>query len=275
MAVSRFLRASAVLAAAAGLVMSGAMPAFSAATPAISVAASSQFKPVTKHVFVSFHGGAGAAAQVSGQITSATSGEVVRLLAQPFPFKKPAVDVQLLTLTASGSEPYKFTVKPQIATRYTVELFSDAAATAPLASSATKTIYLITGGSINGPQRCGRPVCTEVFHVRIVLPPATLRREALRHWFVYLGLHLGKPGKTPSATKTLKLNTKAATSKRKRVSADTFRFTIKFSFRVNNDAFRWSWTACTKDIEATDGLGLPGRHGCGNKRIKATVSYLG
>jgi hypothetical protein len=275
MARSRFLRASAVLAAASGLVISGTMPAFSATTPAISITASSQLRPVTTDVFVSFHGGASASARLAGQVTGATSGEVVRLLAQPFPFKAPAVRVRLLSLTATGSEPYTFTVKPQLATRYTVELFSDIAATTPLASSVTKTIYLITGGSINGPQRCARPVCTEVFHVRIVLPPATLRREALRHWFVYLGLHLGKPGTTPSAAKTLKLNTKATVSKRKRVSADTFRFTIKFSFRVSSDAFRWIWTACTKDIESTDGVGLPGRHSCGNKRIKASVPYLG
>jgi hypothetical protein len=275
MALSRFLRASAVLAAASGLVISGAMPAFSVTTPAISITASSQLRPVTTDVFVSFHGGASASARLAGQVTGATSGEVVRLLAQPFPFSKPAVRVQVLSLTATGSEPYTFTVKPQLATRYTVELLSDNAATTPLASSVTKTIYLITGGSINGPQRCGRPVCTQTFHVRIVLPPATLRREALRHWFVYLGLHLGKPGTTPSAAKTLKLNAKATVSKRKRVSADTFRFTIKFSFRVNGDAFRWIWTACTKDIESTDGVGLPGRHSCGNKRIKASVPYLG
>jgi hypothetical protein len=275
MALSRFLRASAVLAAAAGLVISGSMPAFSATTPAISIAASSQLKPVSKDVLVSFHGGASASAKLSGQVTGATSGEVVRLLAQPFPFTKPAVRVQVLSLTATGSEPYTFTVKPQLATRYTVELLSDTAATTPLASSATKTIYLITGGSINGPQRCGRPVCTEVFHVRIVLPPAALRREAARHWFVYLGLHLAKAGTTPAATKTLKLNTKATVSTRKRVSADTFRFTIRFSFRVNSDAFRWIWTACTKDMESTDGVGLPGRHSCGNKRIKANIPYLG
>jgi hypothetical protein len=274
--VSRFLRGSAVLAVAAGLVMSGATSAFSATPPpiTISIAAKSQFKPITGEVLVVFRDGVNSTAQLSGKITGATAGQVVRLLAQPFPFKKPAVRVQSLTVATTGTDPYTFTVKPQIATRYTVELFSDDTATTQLAASSTKPVYLTPGGSVNNPKTCKRPVCTEVFHLRIVLPPSALPRQSRLHWFVYLGLRLSAT-KVPPPVKTMTLDTKAKVSKSKRVSADTYRVTIKFSFRIANDGFRWVWTACTKDIESTDGIGLPGHHSCGNKRIKNNGAYLG
>jgi hypothetical protein len=50
---------------------------------------------------------------------------------------------------------------------------------------------------------------------------------------------------------------------------------ISYRFYVGNDGYYWWWTACTKDTEAIDGLGLPGSHSCGVQRVSSTVSYLG
>jgi hypothetical protein len=272
--VSRFLRGSAVLAVAAGLVMSGAMPAFSATTPTITIAARSEFKAVTGDVFVVFHDGGASTGEISGKVTGAASGNVLRLLAQPFPFKKAAVRVQEQTVGA-GTSKYAFLVKPQIATRYAVELFSDSAATSKLAASGSKSIFITEGGSASTPKKCGRPVCTEVFHLKVVLPSSAIGRESHKHWFVYLGLHLSAGSKLPSAPKTLTLDRKAIVAKPKRVSADTYRTAFKVSFRVGNDSYHLLWAPCTKDTESTDGVGLPGHHSCGNKKISSKINYLG
>jgi hypothetical protein len=271
--VSRFLRGSAILAVSAGLVMSGVLPAVAAATPTITVAAQSEFKPVSKDVFIAFHQGGAAQAELSGKVTGAASTNVLRLLAQPFPFSKPAVRVQAQGIAANGK--YAFVVKPSIATRYTVELFSDAAATSKLAAGTRKTIFVIAGGSASAPKKCGRPVCTEVFHLKVVLPPSAIARESHKHWFVYLGLHLMAGSKLPSEPKTLTLHTNTIVAKPTKVSADTYRTAFKFSFRVGNDSYRLLWAPCTKDTASKDGVGLPGHHGCGNKKISSKISYLG
>jgi hypothetical protein len=254
--------------------MSGAMPAFAAATPTITVAARSEFRPVSKDVFVAFHDGGAAQAELSGKVTGGVPGtDVLRLLAQPFPFKKPAVRVQAQGIAANGK--YAFLVKPSIATRYTVELFSSTSATSKLAAGPRKTIFVVAGGSASAPKKCGRPVCTEVFHLKVVLPPSAIARESHKHWFVYLGLHLSAGSKLPSEPKTLTLHTNTIVAKPTKVSATTYRTAVKFSFRVGNDSYRLLWTSCTKDTAAKDGVGLPGHHGCGNKTISSKISYIG
>jgi len=44
---------------------------------------------------------------------------------------------------------------------------------------------------------------------------------------------------------------------------------------VGNDAYNWNWTSCNQDTEAQDGMGLPGRHGCGARSVDVSASYLG
>jgi hypothetical protein len=51
--------------------------------------------------------------------------------------------------------------------------------------------------------------------------------------------------------------------------------TISFTFRIGNDGSNWNFNTCDQDTEATDGIGLPGYHGCGETRIPASVAYLG
>jgi hypothetical protein len=59
------------------------------------------------------------------------------------------------------------------------------------------------------------------------------------------------------------------------LAAGKFTITVRYRFYVGNHGYYWLWTGCAKDTEATDGLGLPGSHSCGVKRVSSTVSYLG
>jgi hypothetical protein len=52
-------------------------------------------------------------------------------------------------------------------------------------------------------------------------------------------------------------------------------FNVSYRFFVGNHGYYWSWIACAKDSETTDGLGLPGTHGCGAKRLSDNTNYLG
>jgi hypothetical protein len=38
-------------------------------------------------------------------------------------------------------------------------------------------------------------------------------------------------------------------------------------FAIGPDRYSFRFAACTPDTEAQDGLGLPGRHGCGAKTL--------
>jgi hypothetical protein len=284
--VSRFVRGGAVVAATAGLVMSTVLPAVAAtsaagaAPPVITITATppSPLKAVTGSVWVTYHAGKLGMATLSGTITNVTAGEDARLFAQPFPFKKPPVALRHEVLGSPGTNNYKFIVMPGIETRYTVKLFSSSSATTPVPGvvAAHKPVFIVPGGSSNGPQKCKRPVCHESFRLHIVLPASALQRESVKHWFVYLGVHLTTvPRRIPSAPTVLKLDTKATATKAARLAPGAYRVTLKFSFRIGNDGFSWGWTACTRDSEPADGIGLPGHHDCGNKQISTKLFYLG
>jgi len=62
----------------------------------------------------------------------------------------------------------------------------------------------------------------------------------------------------------------------KRVSANEYAVTVTFTFPIGKkDGYTWFWAACVQSSETTDGVGLPGGHGCGSKAIPAVHSYLG
>jgi hypothetical protein len=69
------------------------------------------------------------------------------------------------------------------------------------------------------------------------------------------------------------MDPKAKTSAPRLVSATEYKLTYSFSFRIGNDGYAWNWSACWKDTYSKDGLGLPGHHGCGNKRVRANAIY--
>ena len=157
----RAWRRAAVVAVIGGAAIAAQLTAVvpaQAAAPTVTIAAASKIKPVTGDVYVVYLGGSYGNATIHGTITGAAAGEVATLYAQPFPFTKAAAPVRSVTLSAAGTRTYSFTVTPTLATRYKVMLF---AKTTPLATSPIKFVYVVSGGSVTGGARCGRPVCKE------------------------------------------------------------------------------------------------------------------
>ena len=247
-------------------------PSQAAVPPTITIAATSKIKPVTGDVYVVFHGGTSSTARIHGTISVTTAGQVATLYAQRFPYTKPAKPISSHTLPTGTATPYSFTVTPSLATRYTVKL---SAGSTLVAHSPTHNVYVVTGGSVKGGSRCGRPVCHETFRLFVILPSSALRREMSKHIYPYFGIRLGTTA-VPPAPKWLYLNAGHATlAPPRRISASEYEQTLKYSFTIGNHAYNWSWTSCVKDTVSKDGLGLPGHHSCGASRVLRTVQYLG
>jgi hypothetical protein len=249
------------------------LPALAVTTPTVTIAAKSVLRPVTGDVFVVFNAGKFAKAQIHGSISGAAPGDVARLFVQPFPFRSPPASAGSVTLTRSSS-PYSFTVIPTLATRYRVELFANSTSTTPLATSAVSTVYVANLQTAAGVKACSRPVCRETVRVTEVVPASALRDEIAKPWYFYFGLNLS-PTRTPPPPRFATLDTRATISRAIAGGARRFMRTISWSFRVGRDGYSFIWTTCSKDTEARDGLGLPGRHGCGARRVSATAEYLG
>jgi hypothetical protein len=248
----------------------GPVPSFS------PIAAKSAFPPATGDVYVEYQGGSSASAELSGEVKRVTNGQVAQLYAQPFPYRRAPVPAGSVILHPSASTAaYAFRVTPVLATRYTVKVFGSSTAAAPLATSASRTIYVTTGGSYGNAQTCARPVCHETLPVHVLVPASALGTEMSKPWYVYFNISLST-GKVPPAPKVLQLNSgDARISAPQRVSADEYERTITLTFDVGNDAYNWNWTSCNQDTESQDGMGLPGHHDCGNASVLVSEGYLG
>ena len=270
--VARFRSGIAVVVLAGGLVAASGLPALAApaVVPTVTIAAKSLFRPVTGDVFVVFNAGRFSKAQIHGRISGAAKGDVAALFAQPFPFKNPPRRVSSVPLTT----PYSVSVIPTLATRYRVEVFANSTSTSPLAKSAVVTVFVANKMTLSGLKACSRPVCSQRIRVQEQVPASTLRVEISKRWFFYFGLNLS-PTTTPPPPRVLTLDTHATISRSTQTGARTFVVTISWSFRIGRNGFNFNFNFCNKDTEATDGLGLPGHHGCGNPRVSASAAYLG
>jgi hypothetical protein len=273
--MSRLRRGISFAALAAGALAAGLLPASAAIAavpkPALTISATSAFKPVTGDVFVAFMGGSSAKATIRGTVAGAAKGDVVRLYSQQFPFTAAPVRVGSGTLSAA-KQSYAFTVTPTLATRYRVELFKG---TKLLATSVTRAVYVVTGGTVKGGAKCGRPVCHEQFVIDEFMPASALTYEMSKHVYPYFGLTLGAVNVPPPPKVLLLGGGNASVTKPKRISAGGLEFKISYTFTIGNHSYYWLWGACTKDAVTKDGLGLPGSHGCGAKQISANAGYLG
>jgi type V secretory pathway adhesin AidA len=265
------MAAAGVLALGASLAAAGQAQA---AAPAISVAASTKLPLVTHDALVLYQEGAYASAKIHGTISGAGAGEVARLYAQPFPYKKAATAVATVTLKASKAS-YSFTVSPSLATHYRVELFKSKTATAPVAESGVQNVYVTLANVVTGLKTCGRPTCHETITLTTKTPSSALSTELAKRVYAYFGLSLSKSGVPKSPTTLTRNGGKASISKATRVSATQYKFTIKFTFTVGNDGYEWLWDECSKDAVTKDGIGLPGTHSCGASKIPASTLYLG
>jgi hypothetical protein len=247
-----------------------------ASRPAVSIAVTSRFKPVTHEVFVKFHAGAFTSAAIHGTITGAVAGQVAALYGQEFPYTKRAVRLRSMRLKSARTR-YSFAVTPVLATRYSVRLFASGSPRArALATSAAVNLYVISNGFFKGGQaQCGVPVCHETAQLFVIVPPTALGTEAGKRIRSYFGLILGVVNQPPPP-KWLDLNGGHARIWRSRRLNDIeFETTISWSFTISFHSFSWAWLVCRLDTESSDGLGLPGHHGCGTGRVLRTVTYLG
>jgi hypothetical protein len=247
-----------------------------AVTPTITVAATSSNPRVTGDVWVVYQGGKYRSARIHGTITGAASGEVATLYAQRFPYTTAAKPVTSNTLSATGpATAYSFTVAPTLATRYQVKVFARKGATTPLAISPRQNVYVVPDGYFTGGKICGGPACRETFHVYTIVPSSALGVEMSKHVYPYFGINLSATS-TPPPPRWLYLDAgNASVSRPHRISTSKYETTLTFSFTVGNDGYYFKFNACTKDTLSRDGLGLPGSHGCGARRVPATASYLG
>ena len=253
-----------------------AMAAFPVSLVHIPVTATSGRPPVTGDVYVDYHGGKDASARISGQITNAAGGEVARLYAQQFPYTSPPAPAGSITLHPAGTTAgYTFQVTPTLATRYQVELFRDRTATTPLASSATSTIYVVSGGTGSSAHNCDRPVCHVTWTFTSFFPPTALNTEISKQLYVYFAVNFSPSGE-PGVPALLQLGAgDPLVTAPLRISADEYQQSVTFTFQAGNDGWHAAFNACIKDTEAEDGIGLPGHHGCGNAQVPYPGGYLG
>ena len=262
-----------------------AVAAFPVPLETIPLTAASGNPVVTDDVYVTYHGGRDSSAGLKGTVPSPAAGEVVRLYAQQFPFTSAPVLAGTSTVNPEGgSAAYAFSVTPTLATHYQVELFSSATATTPVATSVSTTIYVVADSAWDVDHCSARPFCRGQYVGTVYVPPAAMSVELNKQWYVYIGVALAPPGTNPPPPAWNLLangspplaNGTATVSAPRQTSADTYTVTI-------NDSYQWGdhapttlyWTACDKDTEAQDGLGLPGSHGCGAQRVANGNEYLG
>lgn len=297
--VGRFRSGITVALLAGGLVAAGAPPALAVPSapppttppptappttpppttaPPPTIAAKSLFRPVTGDVFVRFHEGKFAHAQIHGHITGAAKGDVAALFAQPFPFTSPPAQIGSVTLTKS-SQAYSFTVTPTLATRYQVELLGTGASTPP--TSERVTVYVTSFQPAAGTKRCPQtrkqPFCHQRITVTEILPASTLTDEISKHWYFYFAVNLSGTG-TPPVPIYARLHTRVTISKPVMLAPGEFTRTVSWSFYTGVNAYAFVWDTCSKDTEGPptgDGLGLPGHHACGVKVINTRAEYIG
>jgi hypothetical protein len=254
-------------------------PSSSSQDPHVTISVSTALGRVSGHLLAVYEGGKYAPATIKGMVTGAAKGDVVKLYAQRFPFRHNPGSVGSVKLT-KASQTVTFKVKPTIATRYQLKLISGSggnatSSAAPQANSGRSTVYLTAGGRLNVKRGCGTGNnCRLQYRFYLYLPPSVIRHYVSRHWDVYVGISRAA-NHVPGKPRYLYLDKKAWVHKARKVSARQYERTLGFRFHIGKKAASWSVLACEKDQEAKDGVGLPGRHGCGDHKVRRTVRYLG
>jgi hypothetical protein len=252
---------------------------------AIPATLTSSNKPVNGNTYVEYgpNTATNAFAKLSGTITDATAGEVARLYAQQFPDTSAPVLVQSVTLRPAGrTATYSFTVSPALATRYQVELFRNAAATTPLATSAINTVYVTSSYQpdhdlFHNGLCFTRPTCSVALDMDVYVPPAALQAEMSKRKYSYLAHELGPLGATPAPLTSLSLATNGTITKLRRIANNEYEIAMSITYNVGNGPIGSSsviFGFCTQQTEAQDGIGLPGPSACGASSVPVSAYYL-
>ena len=272
--MSTLRRAIAAAILIAGALALGQLPAVATAAvgPAITISATSAYQPVKGDVVVVYQDGRYATATISATVTGAAVGDTATLEAQPFGGTSAPVDS---VLVSSTSQAISFPpVTPAVATTYTVQLTA-AGSTTPLAASPAQVVYVVNSGKYSGTKRCSRPVCHETLRIVDYVPPSALKTEMAKRVYAYFAVNLGGRKIPPSPTSVTLNAGHASVSKARELAAGKYTFNVSYKFTIGSHSYYWQWVACAKDNETADGLGLPGSHGCGDKRLKLNLKYLG
>jgi hypothetical protein len=276
---ARFCRLAVIITTAGGLSLAGAGTALAGggarSEPDVTIGTASAFVQVSGDTLVRY--GAPATATVSGSVTGIPadlSSAVVTLLEKPFGARAfiSSRKQAILTPAADGSAPYSFAVRPDLATTYEVTV-SETGAGTPIATSAPRTVYVIPDVTATA-AKCARPTCTGNVVVTARFPPSAFKTESVKRLWLYGGLRQSATS-TPAGPVELRLEGWAKTAVPD-PDLHTMRYNVPFLFNVGPvEGYQWKINYCTQDTETTDGIGLPGHHGCGRQAVAAAAPYLG
>jgi hypothetical protein len=206
-------------------------------------------------------------AKISGTVTTTATNDMATLMAEPFGAKSYSAVGAPVSLGTLGVNTYSFSVTPSLATSYEVQVAgTDSATSNPV------TVYVVAGGSAPEKyvhEKCSRTRCTFSYRTYTLLVPSAYKTESDKHLYLYLAIG------DPRLPKDLTLTKSGKVSRAKRVSSGEYWETLTYYIPIKNTRTRWRLSACTKDTESKDGIGLPGHHSCGDKHIPNSPIYLG
>src|SRR5580658_1144645 len=262
--MSRIWRVSVAAAlAVGGLGLVGVFPASAARTPAVSITVSSQFMKVSGVTWVYYKPAADNAATVSGTAINVSTGDTVTLYAVPFGAKKATATGKPVTLTADslGNASFSFTVHPSRETDYAAEVTTQDNLHA---TSAAQAIYVTRGFADNHfTQSCAHGHCTASYRFYVEIPASAYKSEVKKHWYLYFAASATQPATYPLS--------KSASAKNHKVNAGEFYALFTFRWKTKNPNMAIWCYGGTTDTESSNGIGLPGHHGCGNKKLSTTL----
>ncbi len=203
-------------------------------------------------------------ATLGGTLNGAEAGAVLDVVAAVFPYRQaPAVIVSKPVVSTGGTATYSVEVAPTRATTYRVELVNPVSTT-PAAQATPIDVYVTPGGTSRVSSNYGRPEDT----VKVVFvaydPPGTPSSDIYAHWYVYYSVNLSSASSEPAAPADLGLHPGVTVSGPTVVGPNQYQYSFSFSFNVGKGGYHYEEDQCQLDHEATDGLGLPGHHGCGD-----------
>jgi hypothetical protein len=176
--------------------------------------------------------------------------------AEAWPFKS-----GFTTITSGKtSGDYSFVVSPTHATRYRV-LIANGPTSRVLTAYVLEKRLSLSCSLCRNSNTAGTH--TLVIKGRFQRPPGPAGNKGP----VYLYYALNPSSVTPTS-----LNLVANAPRR--FAGNTFSFTASYNVQFPNSTFRFGEAVCWKESEGASGVGLPGRHGCGNATVNR-LHYLG
>jgi hypothetical protein len=272
--VAKILRWLGPLAASAGLLAAGALPPAQAASSAyaIAIGVKTHMAPVTGYSLVAYRYGKYATAAISGTVSGAASGDVTTLLAEPFGTKAFSPVGAPITIT-QPSQGYSFSVSPSLATKYEAQVTTGQTVDG---TSPIKIIYVMLYGAASGPAKCSATECVMRWKSYTAVPASAYKAETAKRDYLYLGVRRSNGRVSSVPPRYLTLSPISTATRPRRISSTRYEQVLTFRIPLDGKKNATWWPAsCTKNTESEDGIGLPGHHDCGDRRVRWSQWYLG